>query len=133
MTKKKIKPNQAKLVDKRLMPFKHGLHLNFKAVDKRSKLGKAIDALYSYLREYTGEETIITELLISRIVFKSIKLHLFESTSFAEPIQDLPKEYLSMSNSLRRDLAALARYAEQPETPNLDDYLKRVYGEHGDD
>ena len=128
----KPRPNTAKFKDTKLQPYRHGLHLDFESreIDTRTKLGKAHQALKHHLREFVGEGTVVSELLISRIVFKSLKLFLFETSDIENPIADLPPAYLSMSNSLRRDLVALSQVAGKKTTaPDLMEYLKNEYGE----
>ena len=128
----KPRPNTAKFNETKLQPYRHGLHLDFesRAIDTRTRLGKAHQALKQHLREFVGEGTVVSELLISRIVFKSLKLFLFESSDMEKPIADLPPAYLSMSNSLRRDLVALSQITgKKTSTPDLMEYLKTEYGE----
>jgi hypothetical protein len=127
----KPRPKTAKFRNTKLQPYRHGLHLDFESreIDTRTKLGKAHKALKQHLREFVGEGTVVSELLISRIVFKSLKLFLFESSDIENPIADLPPAYLSMSNSLRRDLVALSQIAgRKTTTPDLMTYLEEHYG-----
>jgi hypothetical protein len=128
----KPRPKTAKFRNTKLQPYRHGLHLDFESreIDTRTRLGKAHKALKQHLREFVGEGTVVSELLISRIVFKSLKLYLFECSSMESPIADLPPAYLSMSNSLRRDLVALSQIAgKKTTTPDLMEYLQNEYGE----
>ena len=126
----KPRPNTAKFNDTKLQPYRHGLHLDFESreIDTRTRLGKTYKVLKTHLREFVGESTVISELLISRIVFKSLKLFLFECSDMGNSITDLPPVYLSMSNSLRRDLVALSQLAgSKTTTPDLMEYLKENY------
>lgn len=127
----KPRPNTAKFKDTKLQPYRHGLHLDFESreIDTRTRLGKAHKALKQHLREFVGEGTVVSEIMINRIVFKSLKLFLFESQNKSNPLADLPPAYLSMSNSLRRDLVALSQIAgNKTTTPDLLNYLEENYG-----
>jgi hypothetical protein len=130
----KPRPKTAKFNDTKLQPYRHGLHLDFESreIDTRTRLGKAHKALKQHLREFVGEGTVVSELLISRIVFKSLKLFLFECADMENPITNLPHVYLQMSNSLRRDLVALSQVVgSKTTTPDLMEYLKEKYGDAG--
>ena len=126
----KPRPNTIKLNKPKLQSFSHGLYLDLRinTVDERTSIGKAHKALTSHLRQFVGESTVITELLLSRIVFKALKLYLFESEELSKPLSEMLPVYLSMSNSLRRDLAELSRMASAPKEQDLMDYLKSNYG-----
>jgi len=130
-SKSKPIPNIARFTTKPPKRYNQGLFLdlNFGAIDSRTRLGRAQKALWKYLREYVEEPNIITELLTSRIVYKSLKLYLFEAADIKNTeISDIPNMYMSMANSLRRDLAALANFAGQASAPDLMEYLKSNYG-----
>ena len=92
-------------------------------------MGKAYKMLQDYLRAYVGESTIVTEMLINRIVYKSIKCYLFESQDIEKQMLDdsAGTLYLSYTNSLRRDLAELDRLATAPKENELMTYLKENY------
>ena len=113
-----------------MQPYKHGLYLDLRIgnVDSRTAVGKAHKALTGHLRQFVGESTVITELLLSRICFKTLKLYLYEAEQLNKPLDNQISVYLSISNSLRRDLAELARMAAAPKDADLMDYLKQNYG-----
>jgi hypothetical protein len=117
-----------------MQPYRHGLYLDLRinTIDERTSIGKAHKALTAHLRQFVGESTVITELLLSRIVFKALKLYLFESEELNKPLDDHIAVYLSMSNSLRRDLAELDRMASAPKEKELMAYLKENYGKQAD-
>ena len=89
---------------------KNGLHLNLSLVPPESDTGKVIEILRTALREFVGVEqaTPVTELLIHRITYKSIRLSMYEASNIGNPEAHEVKHYISLSNSLRLDLAALA-------------------------
>jgi hypothetical protein len=133
MPKKKAKK---KASPKALQPAKrqgspvHGLYLdlNMRNIDYRTKLGKAVKGLKTQLRTFVGESTTASELLIQRITYKAIKLGLYELNCFMNLENKESDHYLPMANSLRLDLQALAGMAGKPKPPNLDEYLRRTYG-----
>lgn len=125
----KPRPNTITLNAPTKHSYRHGLHLDLRigTVDERTQVGKAHKALTAHLRQHVGESTIITELLLSRIVFKALKLYLYESEELGNPLNDQISVYLSISNSLRRDLAELDRFAAAPKEQDLMSYLKEHY------
>ena len=125
----KPRPNTMKLNTPKKHSYRHGLYLDLRIgnIDERTSVGKAHKALTGHLRQFVGESTVITELLLSRIVFKALKLYLFESEELGKPLSEMLPVYLSMSNSLRRDLAELNRLASAPKEQDLMDYLKENY------
>jgi hypothetical protein len=131
-----VKANQSKPLPNKsptnnaMQPYKHGLYLDLRigAIDERTSVGKAHKALTAHLRQFVGESTVVTELLLSRIVFKALKLYIFESEELNKPLDNNIAVYLSISNSLRRDLAELDRFAAAPKEADLMDYLKEKYG-----
>ena len=106
---------------------KHGLYLDVKAIDGRTRLGKTITALKKELSDFVGKPTIVSELLVQRITYKSIKLLLYESTQLHKFKTGEADNYLPMANSLRLDLQVLAQLAKKPKAPNLDEYLGARY------
>ena len=60
-----------------------------------------------------GGSTTASELLISRICYKTIKLSLYEASSLTSLVNVESAHYLPMSNSLRLDLQALAELAKK--------------------
>ena len=115
----------------KIQKFSHGLNLNFSLnkIDNRTKLGRAQKLLQDYLRAYVGETTIISELLLSRIIYKAIKCYYYENTDIEKKALDesAGKLYLAFTNSLRCDLAELNRLAVAPKEQDLMDYLKEHY------
>jgi hypothetical protein len=93
--------------------IKHGVRskLDLEIVDGRTKLGKAIAALRTQLRDYARDISPASELLIQRVIYKSVKLAIYESRMIQNP--DEAAHYLPMANSLRLDLAALADIASK--------------------
>jgi len=116
-----------------MQPYRHGLYLDLKIgdIDARTQTGRAHKALTSYLREHVGDGSVIKELLISRIVFKSLKLFSYESEELSKGLSDNISVYLSISNSLRKDLAELDRMAAAPKEQDLRAYLAEHYGKTG--
>lgn len=106
----------------------HGLraYIDMAAIDKRTKLGKAISALKDQLRNFVGEPTPISELLIQRITYKSIKLSLYESYALSELSNSEANVYLPMANSLRLDLQALAQLAGKSKAPSYEEIMRRL-------
>jgi len=91
----------------RIMQLKHGLFLELKDVDHRTKLGRSLKSLKNHLREYVGNPNPATELLIQRIAYKAIKLGLYESSALADLQNSESAQYLPLSESMRRDLLTL--------------------------
>ena len=116
-------------LNNKVQNFRHGLFLSLSHIDERTKLGKACKLLHEYLHSFVGESTIVTELLISRIVYKSIKCFMYENTDIKKKVLDesVGKLYLSYTNSLRCDLAELNRLASAPREQDLMSYLKENY------
>jgi len=106
----------------------HGLraHIDFHAIDYRTKLGKTIKALGNQLREFVGEPTPVSELLISRIVYKGIKLAIYEAHCLENLENKEADHYLPMANSFRLDLQALAQLAGKSKAPSYEEIMKRL-------
>jgi len=117
----------------KIAPFKHGLYteIDLNCLDKRTRLAKAIKSLKKELRDFVGNPTPATELLIHRIIYKTVKLSLYESTSLQDPKNEEAAHYLPMSNSLRLDLVALAGMVGKSKPPDLGKYLAENYGDKG--
>lgn len=113
----------------RFARVKHGLYLQLNGIDGRTRLGKTVAALRDVLREYVGSPTPVTELLVQRICYKSLRLGLYEASRLADLGEAEVDHYLPMSNSLRHDLALLATMAGKPKAPNLKKYIQATYGE----
>jgi len=129
--KKRRKAGEGELVRTTMHRFsrvKHGLYLQLNGIDGRTRLGKTVIALRDVLREYVGESTPVTELLVQRICYKSLRLGLYEASQLVNLEEAEVDHYLPMANSLRHDLALLATMAGKPKAPNLNEYLKTHYG-----
>ena len=101
--------------------------LDLSGIDKRTKLGRSIKALRRELREYVGEPSIGSEILIQRIIFKVIKLAQYEMVSLVNAYTDEAQHYLPMANSLRLDIQALQKMAgNKSKTPDLSRYLNKL-------
>ena len=97
--------------------------LDLEKLDNRTSVAKAVKSLRESLREYVGDGNIISELLISQIIYKAIKLH-FYTTACLQDLQNVEApHFLPLANSLRLDLAELQKMAGQSKPPSLDDYL----------
>jgi hypothetical protein len=123
------KPNIIKYKDKKRVPYRYGVRtsLRLEKLDTRTKVGKTAKLVTDWLWDYVGDFSPIAALLIDRAVFKSIQLVLFESKHLEHPLSDMPKIYLSISNSLRQDLKFLAEFVGESKPPDLQDYVKEVY------
>lgn len=129
MTLKKADKTAFPIKPKPGRPPLTGLYIDLALVDGRTRLGKTITVLRNSLREYVGVSTPATELLIQRIVFKSIRLSMYECAALNDGPGAKPADhYIPLSNSLRLDLQALAQMAGKPQPPDLDDYLRKTYG-----
>jgi hypothetical protein len=130
VTLKKADKTAFPIKSKRGRPPLTGLYIDLELVDGRTRLGKTITVLRNTLREYVGVSTPATELLIQRIVFKSIRLSMYECAALNDgPGMKPADHYIPLSNSLRLDLQALAQMAGKPKAPDLNDYLKSAYGD----
>ena len=110
---------------------KHRLYceIDINKLDKRTKAGMAIMAIGDRLRDYVGVNNAVTDMLIQRILYKSLRLSMYETSKIFDDQFKEADHYLPMANSLRLDLTALAGMAGKPKAPDLNDYLKRVYEE----
>jgi hypothetical protein len=122
------------IIKRRKGHAKHGLYLtiDLSGIDSRTKTGRMIKGLKKELRLFVGDTSTASELLIHRIVYKTIKLSLYETTSLMNPQNSEAGHYLPMANSLRLDLQALAGMAGQKKAPDLQGYLDAIYNEKGD-
>lgn len=124
-------PNESP-TDNPMKFFDHGMYLTFSLnkIDRRTSLGRAQQLLWDYLRAYVGECSVVTEMLLSRIIYKAIKCYHYENTDIKKKDLDLSagKLYLAYTNSLRCDLAELNRMAAAPKEKDLMTYLKENYG-----
>jgi len=106
---------------------KTGLYIEFNAdgIDGRTKMGKSIRVLRDQFRDFVGKPTTVSEVLIHRIIYKVIKLSLYERAQLQNLENIEAQHYLPMSNSLRLDLQALAQIAgkQTGKVPRLEDIL----------
>ena len=107
---------------------RHGLYIDVANIKRNTRAGVAIDTIKKALREWVGEGTAGTELLIQRIAYKVVRLSMYEASRYDDPDLDEAAIYLPMSNSLRLDLAALSSMAGRGRPPDLQEYLEQVYG-----
>ena len=109
-------------------PPEHALYMDLTSIDGRTKVGKAINGLKSHLRDFVGEATPATEILIQRIAYKTVRLGLYEVAFLSSPGTKEKDHYLPMSNSLRLDLQALQMLSAKPKSPDLEQNIKQAYG-----
>ena len=92
-------------------------------------MGKTVSWLKKELHDFVGENTIASELLINQIIYKTIKLNFYTKTKLSNLKNEEASYYLPMCNSLRLDLLALGQLAGKPQPQDLQDYLKKTYGD----
>lgn len=113
-----------------------GFRANFQLedVDGRTRVGKSILAIKKHLREYIGNNTVVTEILISQICYKTVRLSMYTHACLKDARQMESQYYMPMANSLRSDLQALAGLVGESRPPDLNDYLnmKDVKGGEAD-
>jgi len=112
----------------------HGLYADLakRKIDGRTKLAKAMREARDGLTQlfHGGETNAAAALLIDRILYKALKLTLYEAQDLKGMDGISPgseSRYLNMSNSLRDDIRLLIALAEKqaPEktVPDLHEYL----------
>ena len=101
-------------------------------LDQRTNVAKTVQFLKDQLQAYIGEGNIVTDLLTHRIIYKTIRLSMYETDKLLQESLDEIDHYLPMSNSLRLDLQTLANMAGKPKPPDLNDYLKATYEDTND-
>lgn len=114
--------------NKHNFPAKHCLWVDFKTVklDGRTALARAIMLMRRELTKHVGGKPSITEaLLIERIVHKSVKAFLYETSFFWDQKQGSETHYLALVNSLRLDLAALGMEPKKTKVLDLAEYLNK--------
>jgi len=106
--------------------LKHSLYkrIDLSAIDKRTALGKTIEIIKRELRDYVNGGSIVSELLTQRIVYKVVKLSLYEVNQLTNRERPEADHYLPMSNSLRLDLAMLKQLSGKAKGPSLEKYLQ---------
>jgi hypothetical protein len=102
-------------------------------LDGRTTLAKLVKELGQELNEYVGNRSIVSDILIQRIIFKHIRLASYESKFIENPDSEEKQHYLPMANSLRLDLQALAGLAGKSKPPDLGKYIETNYSKekHG--
>lgn len=104
------------------------------ALDGRSQIGKAVKGLKTALEDYVvasgGKVTPPVAILIGTITYKAMRLANYQKVQITKPGHEEVAIYLTMSNSLRLDLQALANMAGEikPPDPDLADYIAKHYG-----
>jgi hypothetical protein len=117
-------------------PASHGLFrkIDMERVDGRTQVGMTINHLKNELREFVADSSPSTELLITRITYKAVRLMLYEARVLSgenpEALESEAAQYLPMANSLRVDLQVLSQMAGKPkdEAPDLAQYVNKKYG-----
>jgi len=124
--------NKKRKIPTRKHHFYAAIDLNY--IDQRTTLGSVVKILQDELRAYVGEPNVVTDALSHRIIYKIVRCSLYETGQLQKDaaVNEEADHYLSMTNSLRSDLQLLARFAGKSKPPNLDDYLKEVYGNKTD-
>lgn len=111
--------------------MKTGLYLDLSKLDGRTSIAKAAKQVLEALREFVGDTTVIHEILLHRITYKTIRLSLYEAAKMEE--NGMAKEadhYLPMANSLRLDIAQLEKMVGNGrKLPDLDEYVEVTYGD----
>lgn len=114
----------------------HGLHADIakRKIDGRTGLGKALrQGREGLARLFPQGPNEAASLLIDRIVFKALKLALYEATDLkglAGAGAAAEQRYITMSNSLREDIRLLSQMAQrqqaEPDDPDLKEYLEAI-------
>jgi hypothetical protein len=104
----------------------HGLYkkIDLSTLDGRTKLGRAAKEIQTDLQNFVGKGNVVTDLLITQIIYKALRLQLYQGNNFDNPKDSEVAHFIPLSNSLRLDLQELARLAGEARPPSLDDYLK---------
>lgn len=115
--------------------IRHGLYIDLERyrIDGRSALGQALSKSRAALAAIfpNGQPDPAANALISRIIYKSLKLEIFESWDMAtgEASATAVSQYIVLSNSLRNDLATLMSMVDRkdpPKAPDLHQYLSNL-------
>jgi hypothetical protein len=76
------------------------------------------------LREYAGQPTVATEMLIPRLVFMHVRLSMYEAAIIDRPYDvEIAGHYVPMLGKFRSSLEALQKLAGQPKVIDLNSYL----------
>lgn len=108
----------------------HGLYrkIDLATLDGRTILGRAAKEIKAELQAFVGTGSVITDLLIQQIVYKTLRLKLYQGNNLDNPVDFEAAHFLPLANSLRLDLQELAKQAGQSKPPSLDDYLNGLQG-----
>jgi len=115
--------------------IKHGLYVDLEKykIDGRSALGQAIARAKEALGSiFPDGPNAAAQLLIQRMVYKIMRLEVFENWDFTtgEAGEAPIRNYVFLSNSLRKDLQLLCSMAKEQEVskddPDLKEYLETV-------
>lgn len=106
----------------------HGLYskLDLSTIDGRTRLGKIANNIRSDLQEYVGDGTAISGILIEQILYKFIRISMYQANQLTIEDYSEKQHYIPLSNSLRLDLQELARQAGEAKPPSLEDYLSNM-------
>ena len=113
----------------------HGLYATIPRkhhLDGRSRFAKAVKSLRKNLEKDLGDDLSVMEtLLLDRLIYKCIRLSSWEAASLKEdstPSERDMREYVSLANSLRHDLATLGLQRREADIEDLHAYIARTYG-----
>ena len=115
--------------------IKHGLYLDLEKykIDGRSALGQTLARSRAALAALFpgGKPNALASTLINVVVYKSLKIELFQNCDLAtgKATPTAMAHYLSMSNSLRSDITTLLAMTQQePADDDLDlrEYLATI-------
>lgn len=110
--------------------LKHGLRMDLSKLDGRTAPARAVKQILKELREYVGEGTVATELLLHRIAYKCVKLSMYEATKIDDMTAEESPAYIPLANSLRLDIQQLEKMVGSgSKAPDLQSYLSQNYGE----
>ena len=109
-------------------------HIEKWELDKRTKFYRALEAArQGLLSMFPQGPSPAVCLLVERILFKGLKLSIYERMEIQGADTGGPgaeQRYLNMSNSLREDIRLLtnlaARQSPEREFPDLNEYLETV-------
>ena len=108
--------------------LRSGLWFDFSRirVDGRTKLAKNITFLKDSLRDHLGGKiNIMQQIIIDRVVYKIVKVSLYENGIVAHPDQEGSRDYyIALANSIRLDLMALGIEGKAAEPLTVEQYLK---------
>jgi hypothetical protein len=115
----------------------HGLYADLakRKIDGRTKVSKAMREIRNGLIQLFpgGQMNAVAGLIIDRLVYKSLKLALYEAHDLKGMEGLSPgseQRYLAMANSFREDIRLLvnlaARHSPERDFPDLSEYLEII-------